>query len=117
MTKWHSSLGIPEGQWRYLRHWLILILITEVLMVIFNHYLSFIYLIIGMLFFGGFVLRVFRKYPGEDEPLILDFSALCLSLCYVILASFLEYSLWRFLLIFCSSGIIVPHLIYIINEK
>ena len=108
---------IPQSQWRYLRHWLILLLIVEASMFIFNKKLFEIYSVIGVLFLGGFLLRCFKVYPGEKEPLELDLSGFCLALFYALLARFLGASGLRFVLILTSSAIIIPHFLFIIKEK
>lgn len=59
-------------------------------------------------FLTGFLLRLFKKYPGEDEPLILDFSTFLLSA--VILYILIIYKNINF-----SGGFILiflPHIIY-----
>ena len=86
-------------------------------MLVFNYFLFKIYMAIAVLFFGGFLLRVLRLYPGKREPLILDFSAVMLAVGFALIARTLDESHWRFLLILCSSLIIVPHFIYIALEK
>ena len=86
-------------------------------MLVRNHELVFFYRLIAVLFFGGWLLRVFRLYPGQSEPLILDFSGAVLAAGFSLMAAWLGSSVWRFLLIPCSSVIIIPHLIYIYQEK
>jgi len=86
-------------------------------MFICNRYLFEIYMVIAALFLGGFLLRVVKLYPGESEPLILDFSAVVLAVGFALAARSLDESGWRFLLILCSSPIIVPHFIYIALKK
>ena len=109
--------GISQSQWGYYRHWLILVVGVEAVMLVLNTRLFEIYGIIAGLFAVGFLLRCLHVYPGEEEPLILDFSAVVLAVGYACLARWLGESAWRFLLILCSSGIIVPHFIYIAREK
>jgi len=108
---------IKESQRPYVRHWLIILLMAETFMLIFNHFLYEIYLVIAFLFFCGFLLRMLKLYPGQSEPLILDFSAVVISLGYAWIAQWVGLSLWRFLLIFCSSAIIMPHFVFILREK
>ncbi len=87
-------------------------------MVVFNDNLLFIYLIVAGLFFCGFILRALKLYPGKPEPLTLDFLGMVIALLFSQLAKFLHGSPFRFFLIFTSSLIIFPHLIYItFNEK
>jgi len=73
--------------------------------------------VIAALFAGGFLLRVLNVYPGEKEPLILDFSAVALSLLYALLSVAAGFSAWRYVLIFSSSVIVFPHFVYILREK
>ena len=114
---WYNSLGITQSQWRYYRFWLWATFIAEGLMFIFNRHLVLIYFIIASLFWAGFLLRVSRLYPGASEPLVLDFSAVCIAFLLAVGAQFLQESLWRFLMIVCSSVIIWPHFVYIAREK
>jgi hypothetical protein len=115
------SLGaagmVKETHWRYYRFWLSAIFLVETLMLILNHALVPIYFLIAGVFLIGFLLRVFRLYPGEAEPLILDFSGMVIAVIFAYLAQWLGDSPGRFLLIFCSSAIIVPHFIYIALKK
>ncbi|MBD3264063.1 MAG: hypothetical protein GF375_03055 [Candidatus Omnitrophica bacterium] len=106
-----------KNQRRYLIYWLIITAIAEGLMLFLNKNLTIIYLIIAALFLAGFTLRVLKLYPGKDEPLILDSSAVLLSLGFVRASEVLGESNLRFLLIFTSSLIIFPHLLYIIRKK
>ncbi len=67
-----------------------------------------IYFLCILGFLTGFLLRVFGKYPGKEEPLILDFSTFLLSSII-----FLTSILFQF--IDCAHGlflIFLPHLIY-----
>ena len=110
-------LNIKVSQWQYYRHWLILVFITEVLMLVFNGFLAEIYILIAVLFLGGFVLRLLRLYPGEAEPLYLDLSAVVLAGLFSFLAALWLDSNLRFMLILCSSVIIVPHFVFIAQNK
>ncbi len=109
--------GIKESQWRYYRFWLIITVICEIMMVLYHRHLTEIYFLIAILFLAGFLLRTLKLYPGESEPLILDFSAFLIALGFACLVKFMNDSILKFLLIFCSSAIIVPHFIYIAREK
>ncbi len=117
LPTWYISLGITSSQWRYYRFWLCAILITEGLMFVFNRHLVLIYFIIALLFGAGFLLRVSHLYPGQNEPLILDFFAVCIAFLLGWGAHILNDSPWRFLMILCSSIIIWPHFVYIAREK
>ena len=86
-------------------------------MLILNQKLFEIYVLIAFLFLCGFTLRVFKLYPGKDEPLILDFSAVVLTIGFALCGRALSGYAWRFVLIFSSSLIVLPHFIYIAREK
>jgi len=109
--------GIPESQWRYYRHWLIFVLIAEAAMLAFIEHLPLFYGIIAVCFVIGFLLRITKLYPGEAEPLALDLSVVAITLVYAALARVSSASGWQYLLIFSSSMIILPHIIYIAAEK
>jgi len=117
MSEWYCQFGVTKSQWRYYRFWLIALLLAEGTMLCANKHLFEIYLVIALLFLCGFILRVLRLYPGESEPLILDCSAVVLALGYAFLGFAIKDSIWRFLLILCSSTIIMPHLIFIAKEN
>ncbi|MFH1359565.1 MAG: hypothetical protein ABIJ41_00815 [Candidatus Omnitrophota bacterium] len=108
---------LSESQWRYVRHWLICVIVAETIMLFFNRFLVQAYILIAVLFLIGFLLRLFKFYPGEPKPLILDFSTVLLALAFALAAQCLDLSLGRFILIFCSSAIIAPHFIYIYKNK
>jgi hypothetical protein len=109
--------ALTKNQWRHIRHWIVLVALAEGLMCAVNRYLSLIYLVIAISFLAGFALRVFNLYPGKTEPLSLDSSAVAIALIFSYIAGCLEGSPLRFLLIFISSLIMLPHLIYIISKK
>ncbi len=117
MNKFVEQGYLRASQWRIYRHWLALILAAEILMLIFNQYLVGIYLGISALFLGAGVFRMVGLYPGEGEPLILDFSAVILALMFAVFAYYGAHTPWRFFIILCSSLIVVPHFIYIIRYK
>lgn len=112
---WYMNL--TKIQMRYLKHWLKITLIAELIMLIFNRHLPVIYLAIAGLFLGGFCLRVLKRYPGEPEPLILDFSGVLITLIYGFCALGLGMSGFRYLLILTSSLVIIPHIAFIILKK
>ena len=114
---WNNILRVDKGPWPYCRLWLILTVIAETLMLIFNHHLVVFYRIIALLFSGGFLLRLFKVYPGQPEPLILDLSAVLIAAVYAYVAEWLGVSPWRFLLIVTSSAIILPHIFYVFNAR
>ncbi|MFC1704558.1 hypothetical protein ACFL1E_07265 [Candidatus Omnitrophota bacterium] len=109
--------SLTQRQWSLLVHWLILVLVVEGIMLVLSRSLSFIYLIVACLFLAGFILRVAHLYPGKEEPLILDISAVVFALMFAYVASMLSLSNMRFALIFSSSLIILPHIVYILGSK
>lgn len=99
----------------YIKHWIKLIIISEAALLIFNHNLTIGYLVIAVLFFIGFLLRILKMYPGGEEPLALDISACLISALFIGIVHLLNGSNWRFLVILLSSLIVLPHFIYIIQ--
>lgn len=79
-----------------------------------NTYLSKIYGVIAGLFLVGLMLRILRLYPGKEEPLILDLSAVIIAIIFAFIAHHIGLSNIRFILIMVSSLIIIPHIIYIV---
>ncbi|MBN1793948.1 MAG: hypothetical protein JW844_03190 [Candidatus Omnitrophica bacterium] len=110
-------VALTERQWRYIRHWVILVVLCEVVMMVYSASLDVIYGIIALLFSGRLFLRTVRCYPGANEPLYLDGSAVAISLFYLFLARLAGESWIRFTLLFTSSVIILPHLIYIVSHR
>ncbi|GEM_PF-2080014 len=109
--------NLSKVQLRYFYFWFTAVLGGEFIMIIFNSKLPQIYLLIAIAFGVGLVLRLLRIYPGKPEPTILDLSAVVLSLGFSCLAKVLGVSKFRFLLIFISSIIVLPHLIYILLNE
>ena len=99
-------------QKKYLKHWLILCLVGEAVLFTFIKYLYLIYAIIGILFTGGFILRVFKIYPGKEEPLILDFAGAIVSFLFAGISKFTGDKYLYFLIL--SPLIILPHIFYIL---
>src|SRR3989338_3631161 len=116
LDKIPEKFDIKASQWRYYRRWLALSLAAEFLMLVLNGFLAEMYILISVLFLGGFVLRLLQLYPGEREPLYLDLSAVIIAGLFSFLAGLLIGSGWRSLLIGGSSLIILPRLIYIAQE-
>lgn len=108
---------LTKNQWSYIRHWIALVVIAESVMLFLNRDLFIIYLIIAILFLGGFCLRSLKLYPGKEEPLILDASAVIISVLFAYISNPLKTTNIRFILIFVSSIIILPHLIYIVYKQ
>ena len=108
---------MKKTQWLYLRYWIILVVIAEAIMFIFNQDLDTIYLIIAWAFCIGLILRILKFYPGKREPFILDFLGLIIGFIFAYMARLLALSNFRFLLILFSSLIVMPHLIYIISNE
>lgn len=116
MEKYPFSEIFTENQWRYIKLWLVTIILAEAAMFVLNEHLPAIYLAISAVFFVGVTLRVLGLYPGSKEPLVLDASAVLIALIMSCIAKLLGSSGWRFLLILTSSVIVMPHLLYIISK-
>jgi len=90
-------------------------------MILLNRYLTVLYLAVAVLFLAGFGLRLFNRYPGKEEPLALDGSAVAIAILFAYISLGLSGPPrtvgLRIVLILCSSLIIVPHLLYIIRER
>ena len=117
MNKWYLSLGFSETQWPYVRFWLFAVIVSEIILLSANKRLFEAYLFIGSLFLIGLLLRVVGLYPGQWEPIILDFSAVLIAVCFAFLGRLFLDSSFRFILVLCTSLIIVPHLIFIAFRK
>jgi len=107
---------LSKNQYSLFKFWFTVVVIAELLMLIMNKYLFLFYTGIAILFFGGFFLRALHLYPGKREPLILDLSGMAIAFLYAYFAEILKFSNLRFLLIFASSLIILPHLFYIVAK-
>jgi len=110
-------MNLSKNQMQYMMHWLRIVVIAEIIMLILNRHLPVIYIVIAVLFFGGFCLRVLKRYPGEAEPLMLDFSGVLISIIYSFCSLALGMSMLRFLPILTSSLIITPHIVFIVLKK
>ncbi len=117
MNQYYLTSMLTPGQWRYVKFWIIVILLAEMLMLFLNERLPFLYCLIAAAFSCSLILRVIRVYPGKEEPLILDASAAGIALLWGFMARVADGSGWRFFLIFTSSMIILPHLIYIAGKR
>lgn len=107
---------LSDNQFRTLLMWFLCILAVEIIMLIFNKKLPLIYAVIGGVFLVGFLLRLLNIYPGKSEPVILDLLAFFIAFIMGGAAYTLNNSPFRYLLIFISSLIVIPHIIYIITK-
>ncbi|MGD9014697.1 MAG: hypothetical protein PVI33_01555 [Candidatus Omnitrophota bacterium] len=108
---------LTKQQWSYIKFWLVVVIIAEVIMFLLNEYLVMLYLVIAVFFLCGFILRILNLYPGKKEPHLLDSSAVVIALLFAYVSAMLKISNMRFLLILTSSIIILPHLKYIISNE
>lgn len=111
-------LELSRNQRDHLVQWLIIILIVEVFLFFFPLLAWGVFLISGMAFLIGFVLRALGIYPGKYEPLILDLLSGVLALlgavgCLAARTSALTISLR----ILTPPFAIVPHFVYIVGKK
>ena len=110
-------MNVTPSQWSYYRHWLILTSVAEIVMLFLNRFLPEIYAVIAVLFAAALVMRVLKIYPGQPEPVRLGFWAVVIACLFCFAARLFGGSVVRFIVIFFSSAIILPHLIYIAREK
>jgi hypothetical membrane protein len=108
---------LTKSQWAHLKHWFVLLVFAEGLMLLLSRYLSIIYLFIGGLFLLALLLRLLGIYPGKKEPLVLDSSAVLIALILAYVSRALQLQRARYMLIFVSSIIILPHLLYILSKR
>ncbi len=107
---------LSKSRESYLKKWLMLFVLAESAMILSRYSLWIVYLVIASIFLVGVLLRRFNLYPGDKEPLILDFSAVLISILLSYLSFRINSSRVLFLLIFLSPVIILPHIIYIIQN-
>ncbi|MBD3425808.1 MAG: hypothetical protein GF409_01095 [Candidatus Omnitrophica bacterium] len=107
---------LTPRQWHYFKQWVLIILAAELLMLLLVEHLVAVYLLIAAIFIFGLLLRTAHTYPGKEEPLILDVSAVLIAFLWALFAHLAGAAMWRFLLIFTSSAIILPHLVHIFKN-
>ncbi len=112
-----TPFNIKSSQWPYYRLWFIVTVVAECAMLLFHQSLTLIYTAIAAAFLGAALLRWLRIYPGEEEPLFCDLGGAFIACGYAGVAFCLRASHGRFLEIMMSSGILIPHFIYIAREK
>jgi len=106
---------LSENQKRLIFHWLRIVLVAEVMLFLFRDKMLYILFLISTLFFVGFLLRLFKMYPGNDEPLDLDASAVVIALLITFAYRYALISV-GFAMLF-APVIILPHIIYIIRTN
>jgi len=116
-SKEHAILGIEGKQWRNIKFFIGLILFAEIVMLLMNKYVFEIYIVFSAFLFSGFILKVLKLYRKNNIPLKVDLLAIGISLLFVLLSYFLKASPARFLLILCSSAIIMPYFRCIMSAK
>jgi hypothetical protein len=111
-------LTFTRNQKDHLLQWVIITAIVELVLIAFPGLAWGIFLVGGVAFLVGFVLRTFHGYPGKDEPLLLDLLSGVPALaggvgCLVLGTS----PLVVILRIATPPLAIVPHFIYIICNR
>lgn len=109
---------MKRNQKDHLLQWLIIVMIIELFLFLIPIKLWLGFVLIGIAFMGGFLLRLFKIYPGEREPLVVDFSTALIAF----LASYFISLIEGFLIllvskIFTPFIILIPHFVYIANNK
>jgi len=106
---------LNENQKKMIFHWLGIVLAAEVIFFVFQAQIHAVLFLISILFFVGFILRLFEMYPGKTEPLILDALAVVITLLITFLYRYSVISPGIAMLF--APLIILPHIIYIIRTK
>ncbi|MFH1655866.1 MAG: hypothetical protein ABH954_04585 [Candidatus Omnitrophota bacterium] len=106
---------LTQTQKRLIFHWLRIVLVSEIILFLFKQHLSLIFFLIAVLFLIGLFLRIFKLYPGRPESLILDSSAVVISL--LIAAAYKAFLISLAFAMSIAPIIILPHIIYIIRAE
>ena len=106
--------SLSDIQKRYILHWLRIALIGEALLLFWPSTEHILY-IIAVCFLIGFLLRFLNKYPGKQEPLLLDILGVIFALALSTIYSNTIIS--KFVIMLIAPIIILPHIIYILSSK
>ena len=111
-------LALTRNQKDHLLQWAIIIAVVEVIVIAFPTFAWGIFLVGGIAFLVGFVLRMFHAYPGKEEPLLVDLLSGVLALaggigCMILNAS----SLVVIPRMATPPVAIVPHFVYIVGNR
>ncbi len=98
--------------------WLIIIVFIE-LFLFFGPVYNWLKLaLIGFAFIMGFLIRLFKKYPGESEPLIVDLSTGAIAFLLILFFTIVKNLSLQFAgKILAPFIILIPHFIYIFRNK
>lgn len=102
----------------HLLQWMLILIPVELFLFLVPLKPWIVLVIIGIAFMIGFLLRVFKVYPGENEPLVVDFStsilAFLASYCISLVKDLEVLLVSKF---FSPFFILIPHFVYIISNK
>jgi hypothetical protein len=74
--------------------------------------------ILGTAFFTGFLLRVYRRYPGNYEPPAVDILTSAIAYLSILFFVFTEKGSFKLALTLLVPFImLIPHFVYIIKKK
>ena len=95
-----------------------IIIIIVVLLFIPARYVWIALVFTGMAFTSAFILRLMKKYPGEDEPLYIDLLTGAISVLLIIPYRFIEGTVPVIMFkIITPFIILVPHFVFIIKNR
>lgn len=102
----------------HLVQWLIIITIMVLFLIFLPVWMWLKLTIIGTAFLIGFLLRMFRRYPGNYEPPVVDI--LTSAIAYLSIFIFMlikDENIQLVMAILNPFLILIPHLVYIIRKK
>ncbi len=109
---------MKPNQRDHILQWLVIIIFIEVFLLLCPIWVWVKLALIGFTFIINFMLRLARKYPGEDEPLIVDLLTAGVAFLLIIPFIFIKNpNLLLILLILSPFVILIPHFIYIFKNK
>ncbi len=100
-----------------LRRWFMAVVMSELFMLWRHQHLVMIYVGIAVIFCVVGLKKNIRKDSNERAASGREFFSAIIALIYAGIAMLLNGSPFRFLLILCSSVIIVPYLASMLKEK
>jgi len=107
-----NIFSLSRRQKQLFKFWFSAIIVAEVILSISLKFSIYLYIVGGILFLGGFILRVLNKYPGNKEPLVLDISSGLIS--FVIAFILYNYGYNRVSIYLGPLIVLLPHLLYIL---
>lgn len=109
---------IKPNQRDHLIQWLMLIVVMEAAIFFVPVWLWLKTAVIGLAFFTGFLLRVFKIYPGAHEPLAIDISTAGIAFLFTAFLIYVKTPVFQLIAgIAFPFVILVPHIAYILKNK